>query len=164
MNLPRTRFLSVLRENSTLHYDYAVKDEIVQSGLIVYVPSDLPAPSPSSVRTVNPTTVDFKLLSSLIDHCQKSHFQCNKVDDQYRLPYIYLIDCIEERVVREHPNQNYLALSYVWGQPSSQAPSQIAYEDKWPGDSFSLSTAPLTTVQDAVRIVRDLGGGGVFTG
>lgn len=157
MNLPRTRFLSVLRENSTLHYDYAVKDEITQSGLIVHVPNDLPALSPPSVRTVNTTTVDFKLLSSLINHCQKSHSQCNQVDDRCSLPYIYLIDCVEERVVREHPNQNYLALSYVWGQPSSQATFRIAYEDKWPEDSFSLSTAPLT-VQDAIRVVETWAG------
>jgi len=156
MNLPRTRFLSVLRENSTLHYDYAVKDEITQSGLIIHVPNDLPVLSPPSVRTVNTTSVDFKLLSSLINHCQNSHSQCNQVDDRCSLPYIYLIDCVEERVVREHPNQNYLALSYVWGQPSSQATFRIAYEDKWPEDSFSLSTAPLT-VQDAVRVVRNLG-------
>jgi hypothetical protein len=156
MGLPRTRFLSVLRENSALQYDYSVKDEITQSGVIVYLPTNLPTPSPSPVHSINATTVDFGLLNSLIKHCQRSHSLCTQVEVRCSLPYIYLINCVEARVVREHPNQNYLALSYVWGQPNSQASSQITTEDKWPDDSFSFSEAPLT-VQDAIRVVRNLG-------
>ncbi|PVH88634.1 HET-domain-containing protein [Cadophora sp. DSE1049] len=154
MDLRRTRFLSVLRENATLQYDYSIKDEIVQSGVIVYLPTDLPAPSP--VHSINAATVDFGLLSSLIEHCQSSHSLCTQVEVRCSLPYIYLINCAEERVVREHPNQKYLALSYVWGQPNSQESSQNVVEETWPEDSFSFSEAPLT-IQDAIRVVRNLG-------
>ena len=113
--LPRSRFLSVLRENSRCRYDYEKQDEITQSGILVYVPIDLRSlPSPT-VRLVNSVTVDFKLLDSLIADCQGFHTLCTKIEPRYSLPYVYLIDCTEERVVREDLRQNYLALSYVWG-------------------------------------------------
>jgi len=67
MDLPRTRFLSILRENSRLRYDYGVKDEITQSGVVVYLPQDLP--SPSLVHSINTATADFGLLNSLLKHC-----------------------------------------------------------------------------------------------
>ena len=154
-NLPRSRFLSVLRENSRLKYDYSIQDEITQSGVMIYLPTDLPSLSPPPIRSFNSVTVDFKLLDSLIPHCQGSHALCTQMEDRYSLPYIYLINCIEERIVREHPSQNYLALSYVWGS-NSQASSQITFKEKWPEDSFSFNEAPLT-VQDAIRVVRNLG-------
>lgn len=156
IDLPRTRFLSVLRENSRLQYDYEIKDEIIQSGIIVYLPTDVSAISPSPVHLINAATVDFGLLNSLIKHCQSSHSLCTQVESRCSLPYIYLINCVEERVVREHPNQNYLALSYVWGEPNSQATSQFTIEEKSPEGPFSFSEAPLT-VQDAIRVVRNLG-------
>ena len=153
--LPHSRFLSVLRENSRRRYNYEIQDEIIQSGILVYLPIDLrPLPSPT-IRSVNSVNVDFKLLDSLIADCQGFHASCSKVEHRYSLPYIYLIDCTEERVVREDLSQNYLALSYVWGS-SYQAKSETAFSNKLPEGSFSFTAASLT-VQDAVRVVRSLG-------
>ena len=153
--LPRSRFLSVLRENSRSRCSYEMQDEIIQSGILVYIPIDLRSlPSPT-VRSVSSVSVDFKLLDSLIADCQGFHTLCNNVEHRYSLPYIYLIDCTEERVVLGDLRQNYLALSYVWGS-SYQAKSGIATSNKLPEDSFSFTAASLT-VQDAVRVVRNLG-------
>lgn len=153
--LPRSRFLSVLRENSRQTYDGSILDEIIQSGLWVYLPIDLSSlPSPT-IRSVNPVAVDFKLVASLISQCQGLHALCNKVEDRCSLPYIYLIDCTEERVIRDYSSQKYMALSYVWGS-SSQTGSQTALSKNLPEDSFSYDAASLT-IQDAVRVVRNLG-------
>jgi hypothetical protein len=154
-NLPRSRFLSVLRENSRLTYDSSIQDEITQPGVMIYLPIDTSSLSPPIVRSVNSAAVDFELLASLITHCQESHALCNHVENRHSLDYIYLINCVEERVVRAHPSKIYLALSYIWGS-SPQASSQVIFKGELPEDSFLFNDAPLT-VQDAVRVVRKLG-------
>lgn len=116
--LPQSRFLSVLRENKRLRYEYNVKDEIAQSGILVY---SLASSSSPYICSVNPMTVDFKLLNSWIAYCQGSHALCTQVEGRNSLPYIYLIDCTE-RVVREDTGQDYLALSYVWASSSQAIP------------------------------------------
>ena len=150
--LPRSRFLSVLRESKSLIYDYSLEDEIVQPSVLVYSSASLTS---LQICSVNPATVDFKLLDSLIADCQGSHTLCIQVENRTCLPYIYLIDCIKERVVREDTGQDYLALSYVWGS-STQANSQAAVRKSLAEDSFSFNEAS-PTVQDAVRVVRNLG-------
>ena len=153
--LPQSRFLSVLRENLRCRYNYEMQDEIIQSGILVYIPQDLRSLPFPTFRLVNRVTVDFELLNSLIADCQGFHTLCTKVEHRHSLPYVYLIDCIEERIVREDLSQNYLALSYVWGS-NYQANSGIATNNRLPEDSFSFTAASLT-VQDAVRVVRNLG-------
>ncbi|KAH8593711.1 heterokaryon incompatibility protein-domain-containing protein [Bisporella sp. PMI_857] len=152
----RTRFLSVLRENSRLNYNFSIQDEIVQSGVVVHLPTNNSASPTSPVHLINTAAVDFGLVNSLLGHCQKSHGLCTQVKDRYSLPYIYLIDCIEGKVVRENPSQSYLALSYVWGQSSTQGGSHADFKDNSAWDSFSFNKTPLT-VQDAIRVVRNLG-------
>ncbi|KAI3325999.1 heterokaryon incompatibility protein-domain-containing protein [Xylariaceae sp. AK1471] len=153
-NLPRSRFLSVLRDNKRLVYDMSIEDEITQPGVTIYLPIDTSSLTPPPVRSVSSAAVDFKLLASLITDCQKSHALCTPLESRH-MTYIYLINCVEETVVREHPSKTYLALSYVWGS-NSQACSQFASRGEWPKDSFSFNEAPLT-VQDAIRVVRNLG-------
>lgn len=153
--LPPSRFLSVLRENSRLTYDASILTEIIQSGIWVYIPIDLPSSPSPTIHSVNPVSVDFKLLESLIAQCQGFHALCNKIEDRHSLPYIYLIDCTEERVIRDYSSQKYMALSYVWGS-SFQARSQTALGTNLPEDSFSFDAASLT-IRDAVRVVRNLG-------
>jgi hypothetical protein len=102
MDLPRTRFLSVLRENQGLIYDHSVQDEATQSGVIVYLPTGLSVLNPVPVRSVDAATANFALLGSLIRRCQDSHTLCNQAESQDKLPYIYLIDCIGERELFEN--------------------------------------------------------------
>src|SRR5205085_1041572 len=50
----------------------------------------------------------------------------------------------------------YLALSYVWGSPTSQTSTQATTQEAWPNGNFSINNAPLT-VQDAARVVKEIG-------
>ena len=155
-NLRRSRFLSVLRENERLNYDYVIQDEITQCGVIICVEADDPSSDPVPVRSVSSTAVNYELLKSLISQCQESHTLCNKAYSQCNLSYIYLIDCLEERVVKEQPSQKYLTLSYVWGKATSEPSHQNSYQEGFPNSHFSFSEAP-PTVQDAIRVARNLG-------
>ena len=152
--LVRNRFLSVLRDNSRLEYDYIIQNEATQNGILVYLPVE--QPTPSAVQLVDATMIDYRLLDSWLSDCQGLHNLCNRVEDQRSsLPYLYLIDCIQERVVRANPSEKYLALSYVWGEQSSEHNPKAMVQETWLEGSFSFTQAPLT-VQDAIRVVRNL--------
>lgn len=153
-SLPRTRFLSVLRHNHKLQYDYSVQREVTQSGLIVYLPTGT-SPNSVPVRSIN-ALVDFRLLRSFLQRCKDSHSVCNQMKNRHDLSYIYLIDCLQERVVRQPALRSYLALSYVWGKPVPQTYPQTASCRGFPDTHFAFAEAPLT-VQDAIRVVRELG-------
>jgi hypothetical protein len=151
---PPARFMSVLRENTRLSYDYSVQDGICQNGVAVYLPAE--APTFGAVRIVDTAIVDYTLLGSWLEHCQTSHAICRQVRDGHtRLPYTYLIDCIEEKVVCAKTNEQYFTLSYVWGK-NTQNRRQPCYQWKLPEELFSYTHAPLT-VQDAIQFVRGLG-------
>jgi len=61
MDRRRSRFLSVLRENSRLVYDHSVQDEITRYYVVLYLPTDLPAPFPVRIRPIDAATVDYVL-------------------------------------------------------------------------------------------------------
>jgi hypothetical protein len=151
--LPRARFLSVLRENSRLVYDNVIQDEIVQSGVVVLHDPDADE-SQSPIRTVDAANVDYEFISSCLDHCKENHELCNQVKHEYSLPFIQLIDCIERRVVHASPNEQYFALSYVWG-PTQEEKTRLR-EELLQEKAFSFNKAPLT-VQDAILATKRLG-------
>jgi hypothetical protein len=143
----------VLRENAGIHYDFSVQEEIFEAGVIVHVPAEPERSISSTVHLIDGAISDWGLLGSWISHCQTSHPICTLGEGrQIGLPYIYLIDCIQGRVIRTSASERYLALSYVWGQPKNR---QAAVQGPWPEGSFYFNDAPLT-VQDAVRVVRNL--------
>jgi hypothetical protein len=138
-------FLSVLRENSRLIFDHRIEDEIVQSGVIVYLPARSESSSP--IQSIDPAIVDYRKLRQRLDHCMVSHHNCGKIEARpSNLDYLNLIDCVNETIVRAKIDEKYLALSYVWGRSRHQAEQA----------SFSLTRAPLT-VRDAIQVVRNLG-------
>jgi Heterokaryon incompatibility protein (HET) len=149
----RTPFLSVLRENAGIYYNYSVQEEIFEAGVIAYVPAEHERSISSTLHLIEGATADWGLLGSWINHCQISHVMCRLREDRHiGLPYIYFIDCIQGKVVQASTSERYLALSYVWGQSTNRP---AAVQGPWPEGSFSFSDAPLT-VQDAVRVVRNL--------
>lgn len=147
-------FMSVVRENNGIYYDSTVVDELFEAGVIVYLPikhDDRASRVRLLSSTLHPT--DWELLRSWIDHCQLSHVICTAAAERKAgLPYIYLIDCNQERIVRGSPSDRYLALSYVWGQ-SAKKPDVT--QESWPEGSFDFHRAPLT-IKDAIRVVRYL--------
>jgi hypothetical protein len=149
----RTPFLSVLRENAGINYGSCVQEEIFEAGVIVYVPAGHEHSNSSTLHLIEGATADWGLLDSWLNHCQTSHAMCSlRGDRQIGLPYIYLIDCIQGKVVRASASERYLALSYVWGGPANR---HATVQGPWPEGSFSFNDAPLT-IQDAVRVVRNL--------
>jgi hypothetical protein len=149
----RTPFLSVLRENAGIYYNFSIQEDIFEAGVIVYVPAEHERSISSTLHLIEGATADWGLLGSWINHCQTSHVMCRlRGDRQIGLPYIHLIDCIQEKVVRASASERYLALSYVWGEPANR---QAAVQGPWSEGSFSFNDLPLT-VQDAVRVVRNL--------
>lgn len=149
-------FLSVLRENKTETYDSSVADEVLQSGVIVYVSNK--GQDSSAVGLIDVQSINFEMVRSWISECHKKHKPCQSKTkkSQNSLPYIYLLDCLTGEVLRRESREKYLALSYVWGPPPSQASPQAGTVEKWPRGSFDIDKAPLT-VQDAVRVVKELG-------
>ncbi|KAJ4018875.1 hypothetical protein NW758_014965, partial [Fusarium oxysporum] len=107
------RFLSVIRQNKRLRYDSDIKEEIIQQGIIRLAPRQ--GPITSEISLLNPTRIDYRQLLSLMAHCKGCHDVCRqRVDCDYDLPYIKLIDCTDCRIIRGDPGMVYLALSYVW--------------------------------------------------
>ncbi|KAH8671669.1 heterokaryon incompatibility protein-domain-containing protein [Xylariales sp. PMI_506] len=165
-SLRRSRFLSVLRENSRLVYDHVVRNEMAQFGIITYVPdrraavaaddNDYDVPT-SSIRVLETVTPDYDLLGSIIRHCAETHASCVHDNHLDSLPYVNLIDCLENRMVRTSPKERYLALSYVWGEPEIKTEGSRPVIDISRLEGFlCLDEIPLT-VQDAMRVVRSLG-------
>ena len=76
--VPRHQFLSVLRENPKLVYDYAIQKEATQQGLLTYIPRGLQCSSSDPIQFVDASSINFQLLNSWIEHCQQSHISCNR--------------------------------------------------------------------------------------
>jgi hypothetical protein len=151
--LPRSRFLSILRENTRLVYDNNIQDEIVQSGVVVMHESGNTANS-SPVRTINPSRVDYEFIAACLDTCEKTHDICKQIPHEFNLPFIQLIDCHERKVVTRPSRERYFALSYVWGP--TQQERTLLREELLEDKEFSFNKSPLT-VQDAILATQRLG-------
>ena len=151
-----SRFLSVIRENSRLEYDYKIESEIGQNGLIFYTPSI--TETPHLIHEISPKTIDFDLLFSWIAQCQNQHYGSCQVrqKENSSLPYIHLIDCHNENVVRVEPPAKYLCLSYIWGQRTTDVSEHMVGKAANQQIPFSFAKAP-HTIQDAIRVVRGMG-------
>ena len=114
----------------------------------------LPGPFDYFGRPVKPQ-VDYELLRSWIGECQAStsgfHKECNSKATW--LPNIYVIDCHTRKIVPLKENQEYLALSYVWGS-HHQPITEISHN----GLALNklLYEAP-KTIEDAIEVVKGLG-------
>jgi hypothetical protein len=126
-----------------------------QKGVIVY--QSKTGNEPGTVQAVEPTAIDYRVLKSWLTHCEGFHEGCTKLESpQGSLSFIYLIDCIDLRVVRAKTDEQYLALSYVWGKPSLQTQNSkaVGAADSIEGP-FPFKQTPLT-IQDAICAVRKL--------
>ncbi len=151
---PRSRFLSVLRKNSRLRYDYQIVDEVRQRGVVGYL-RDTDGQA-SEIRAIDANVVDYQSICHQIDHCSTQHPLCATYNEDPpradsssgRLIPDLLIDCIQEKIVRRKRGDRYMTLSYVWGNRGDVETPAV--------DAFSLTSAP-RTIRDAVQVVRNLG-------
>lgn len=150
------RFLSVIRENSRLEYDHKIQNEIGQNGLILFKPVNIK--KPTSIHEVDPTTIDYDLLSSWTSECETRHFRTcqGRQREHSKLPYINLIDCHDEKVIQTEPSAKYVCLSYIWGKRGPDVSEDLIGKAAHQQIPFSFDKAP-RTIQDAVRVVRGIG-------
>lgn len=146
-SIPCKPFLSVLRKNVKLRYNYAVQEEIIQMGVVTYVPHALP--ECSDVRQVG-SDIKYDEIQRQLLHCLEQHPDCERSSrSMFALPYLVLIDCAKESMFNGCLRDEYLTLSYVWGRGPAQ-------NDTAHCTSQLLHDAPLT-IRDAMRTVVSLG-------
>ena len=144
---PRQPFLSVLRKKSRPHYDYREENEIGLGGIIGY--AQRKTTEHSGIQVVN-AGVNYDAIRAQLDNCVKHHPLCEcKQAAASELSSILLIDCTKGQVVRRTWGEQYLTLSYVWGNKDLEDERRASHE-------FSLNEAPLT-IRDAAQVVRSLG-------
>ena len=147
LDIPRQPFLSVIRKNAKLQYDYSVQDEIAQVGVIGYIPND--GPQWSTISMVG-SRVDYQSIRGQLERCLNGHSRCSRrVAPAIASQTIFLIDCSQGRIVKRTLEDEYMALSYVWG-------SRQRWGESSGPRGFSVTDAPLT-VRDAVEVVQRLG-------
>lgn len=116
------------------------------SGHMCYSPKDI-------YRPLLPDCVDFAPIRQWITHCATSHPECNSMifNDDKRLPLNFrLIDCDSGQVIFANHTVPYVALSYVWGAPSTHIHT--------PGiTGYSAKNMYPRTIRDAMAVVKDLG-------
>lgn len=132
-------FLSVLCTNTNLDYTFDSRNQIVQQGVISYIADD--NTTSSEIHEVGPNVL-YQAIRQRLEHCSRKHLSCeNGTVAASGLPYIVLIDCIHEKIVKRTLEDEYMTLSYVRGSKLAQ--------------NWSLDAAPLT-VRDAMHVVRSL--------
>lgn len=149
------RFLAVVRRNERLIYDARIVHEIGPNGLLV-VSTERKTAS-CCVRPVNPLGVDYDLVKGWLEDCIKNHAQsCHPVDTDEAKVQIHVIDCWDATIKRLPPLEQYITLSYVWGQGSNSVRFDALETDNTAGLSIPTSKIP-RTIRDAMELVKNIG-------
>lgn len=103
----------------------------------------------SHLQVVKTSQVDFELIKNWHDFCLKNHASgCGKIYSDLEVPNFKAIDCDEQRIV-PYTKGPYLALSYVWGPPTTETQRFYRVNDQ-------LEVVP-PTIQDAINVTKALG-------
>ncbi|KAI1340598.1 heterokaryon incompatibility protein-domain-containing protein [Xylariaceae sp. FL0016] len=91
------------------------------------------------------TRIDWETVKNCLRFCEENHPECK---GQNSTQPLLVIDCLTEDLIRlPHPGDNYVTLSYVWGNSSAIGSQQQKY---------LLTNAP-RLIKDAIVIVKSLG-------
>lgn len=128
------------------------------SKLIAFYGSIYPAfggaGKPAPARLLNPTYLDWTLLQTWIATCLSTHVECGaalSMDTQPLIKQFRLIDCETRRLEYATGGEQYVALSYVWGQPEKESTEESQCL------SSELSSKIPLVVDDAMQVVRRMG-------
>lgn len=112
-----------------------------------------PTPSSSSIATVVPIppVIDFAILRSWISNCPPECRAARSWSDA-EWDLVSLIDCQTRRVEKARKGARFVALSYVWGQPTEKNPRPIKYPIP-----FQLPDHCTPTIEDSIQATRKLG-------
>ena len=135
-------------------------NEAISRGLIVSVPQDsclkslAICPFVYTARTISCTQPDFARIGSWLRECHESesgfHYRCKS--QPRRTAFLSrVIDCETREIVPLTPDLEYLALSYVWGNKTSN--TEI---DQTVQFNYRLPNLAPQTVEDAISVVRSL--------
>jgi hypothetical protein len=125
----------------------------VAHGLIAPLSS---SPSPSRVfqaRSVDPATINFGQIREWLGHCDKFHRKSCTLMGFSRPALVRCIDCLTRRIIQIPENEDYVALSYVWGDSKRslhERTSDGAEQNVLPTDGVSQ------VIEDAIIAVRKL--------
>jgi Heterokaryon incompatibility protein (HET) len=102
--------------------------------------------------------VPYGQIKEWIQQCRTTHATfCPQPKIDSSLDHIYLVDCINERLVKADTTLSYLTLSYVWGlQHESRKPvlASQPHDAKFP-IPLIVENMPLT-IRDAIIVVKEL--------
>lgn len=99
------------------------------------------------IHPVSATIINFDAIKVAIQLCRETHSTCQK-SKSVANPFFKLIDCVTRKVVlaNAHPDDDYAALSYVWGQSHHELKHIGALPQSLPA-----------TIEDAIKVVHILG-------
>lgn len=98
--------------------------------------------SSASGKTINPSQIDYQVISDWVQECRKSHPECRLKSPYPTVPHLRLINCTTGRVEFAAEDTQYVALSYVIGSPDRQTKGS--------------KEKPLV-IRDAMHVVLNLG-------
>lgn len=105
---------------------------------------------PAPARKLSSASVDWGLLRSFVTSCRDTHKECTLLKTQPDVEGFRFLDCTTRCLVPATKDEDYVALSYVWGQLDKLAQD----------DSLDLGTEvsemPLV-IEDAMRVVVEMG-------
>ncbi|KAI1121596.1 heterokaryon incompatibility protein-domain-containing protein [Nemania abortiva] len=123
-------------------------------------------------RLVKPGCIDIQTIKDWRSNCRQYHDQaCLQTESEPDLPPLSaeirasfrLIDVKEKTVIPASPDTDYVALSYVWGQPKPERSFRQAFLDPLPTDLYQAHSLTLNmeeiprTIRDAIDVVERLG-------
>jgi len=104
---------------------------------------------------VNSSRINYERLLEWLDFCDKNHMEsCKKLPRDEKL-LIHCIDCTTRDLVELPPDDDYLALSYVWGPASIETQQQTEKENLQALKKLPLVGIP-PVIEDAMRIAKAL--------
>lgn len=144
---------STYGRKSLQHFARIAADQSIDASLLGDSKESEPTPPSSSKAGVVPipTFIDFAVLRSWITNCPP---ECRAPRSWSNAEWnlVSLIDCETRRVEKAPKGSRFIALSYVWGQPTEKNPRPIKYPIP-----FQLPDRCTPTIEDSIQATRKLG-------
>ncbi|KAF2456453.1 heterokaryon incompatibility protein-domain-containing protein [Lineolata rhizophorae] len=123
--------------------------ELSSRGFIAAV-SEHDIDSRFTVRRLSADAIDWDVVSSWLHYCLENHLRhCAKVPHA-SIKDLRLIDCLDRQIVTLSQEEQFVALSYVWGSVSAPKSTGSSHQEN------DLPEVP-EVVEDAIEVTKNLG-------
>ncbi|KAH7092081.1 heterokaryon incompatibility protein-domain-containing protein [Paraphoma chrysanthemicola] len=141
---PPTTMLIYGRERIRLkHYGQRLDDHSDQALIVSHELADLEA---ALLAQQVPKRSNLEIARRWIQNCKTTHAKCLPTS-QDALKHFRVIDCVDKRIITAPQDCSFVALSYVWGNPSESVATT----------ANTLPTDLPKTIEDSVEVVLRLG-------